>query len=254
MSVPAPLILVVADRKPVTSGQWADIVNDGLPRTYLNAVEEAGGMPVILPPSRVQLANLDRLLDTADGVFLAGGRDLDAELYGRANHPQNDTPLRERDELEIALVIGAKQRHMPIFGACRGMQVLNVALGGTLEQHLADRVDMSPHRNIVGTFTTHEVEVAPASKLAGILQRQLFDIASHHHQAIDSLGEGLVPAAHYRDGVIEAVESANEDFALGVQWHPEEHRGPEGSRLFFAFIEAAAKYGSVRAGHQVLQS
>lgn len=253
MSLEAPLILVVADRKPVTSGRWADIVNDGLPHTYVKAVEDAGGMPIMLPPGDVQLANVDRLLDVADGVFLAGGRDLDADIYGRLSHPLNDEPLRIRDELEIELAIGARSRRMPVLGACRGMQVLNVAWGGTLEQHLADRLDMSPHRDVIGTFTSHEVTVSPESRLGGIFKSHRFDIASHHHQAVDSLGDGLAAAAYHQDGVIEALEAQDEAFVVGVQWHPEEFRGPEGARLFLAFIDAALEYRST-ISHPSLQS
>lgn len=237
-----PVILVVADRKSVTSGAWANIPNDSLPHTYINAVEQAGGMPLLLPPTEVLRDNAERLLDLADGVFLAGGRDLDANLYGRENHPFNDQPLRVRDELEIALVLGAQRRGMPVLGACRGMQVLNVALGGTLEQHLDDRLDMTPHRNIVGKFTAHRVSVVPGTLLAGALGSDAFDIASHHHQAVESLGAGLIASAHFDDGVVEAIEVPGDDFVLGVQWHPEERLDPQGLKLLTAFVEATDRY------------
>ena len=237
-----PVILVVADRKSVTSGAWSNILNDSLPHTYIQAVEQAGGMPLLLPPTEVLRDNAERLLDLADGVFLAGGRDLDADLYGREKHPFNDQPLRVRDELEIALVRGARRRGMPVLGACRGMQVLNVALGGTLEQHLDDRVDMTPHRNIVGKFTSHRVSVAPGTLLAGALGADAFDIASHHHQAVESLGDGLIASAYFDDGVVEAIEAPGDDFVLGVQWHPEERLDPQGLKLLTAFVEATDRY------------
>jgi putative glutamine amidotransferase len=238
----SPLILVVTDRKSVTTGAWANIANDALPHTYIDAVEQAGGVPVLLPPTEMLLENADRLLDLADGVFLAGGRDLDASLYGRESHPLNDKPLRVRDELEIALARGARGRGMPVLGACRGMQVINVAFGGTLEQHLGDRLDMRRHRDTVGEFTSHPVTVAPDTRLAGILGPCSFPIAAHHHQAVETLGEGLVATAHADDGVIEALEEPGDVFVLGVQWHPEERLDPEGRQLLTAFVEAADLY------------
>lgn len=252
MSGVPPLILVVADRKPVTSGAWANIVNDALPHSYIHAVEQAGGMPVLLPPSEVLRDNASHLLDIADGVFLAGGRDLDAQLYGRAGHPLNDSPLRVRDELEIALARGARARGIPVLGACRGMQVLNVAAGGTLEQHLGDRLDMSPHRDTVGTFTSHPVQVSAGSLLREVLENAGFTIDSHHHQAVEDLGDGLVASAHADDGVVEAIEAPGEQFTLGVQWHPEENLAPEGIRLLAAFIGASTDYkNAVRRGRAV---
>lgn len=242
MNTAVPLILVVADRKPVTSGAWANIVNNALPHTYVHAVEQAGGMALLLPPSEVVRGNAERLLDLADGVFLAGGRDLDAELYGRAHHASNDSPLRVRDELEIALARGARARGIPLLGACRGMQVLNVSAGGTLEQHLADRLDMTPHRNEVGTFTAHPVSVASGSLLFQVLKSTGFSIDSHHHQAVEDLGAGLIASAHAHDGVVEAIEAPAESFTLGVQWHPEENLAPEGVRLMAAFLRACTQY------------
>jgi putative glutamine amidotransferase len=246
-----PVILVVADRKSVTSGAWAHIPNDALPHTYIDAVEQAGGMPLLLPPTEMLRDNAERLLDLADGVFLAGGRDLDADLYGRENHPFNDQPLRVRDELEIALVRGAQRRGMPVLGACRGMQVLNVAFGGTLEQHLDDRLDMTPHRNIVGKFTSHKVSVVPGTVLAGALGSDAFDIASHHHQAVESLGDGLIASAHFDDGVVEAIEAPGDDFVLGVQWHPEERLDPQGLKLLTAFVQATDRYRHLSAQPEV---
>ncbi|NKX51220.1 gamma-glutamyl-gamma-aminobutyrate hydrolase family protein, partial [Arthrobacter deserti] len=196
MSSSVPLILVVADRKSASAGAWANIPNDALPHTYIAAVEQAGGVPVLLPPTEMLLENAERLLELADGVFLAGGRDLDAALYGRENHPLNDKPLRIRDDLEIALARGARDRGMPVLGACRGMQVLNVAFGGTLEQHLGDRLDMTPHRDVVGQFTSHPVTVVPGTRLASVLGPRSFPIAAHHHQAVETLGQGLIATAH----------------------------------------------------------
>ncbi|MCB1273064.1 MAG: gamma-glutamyl-gamma-aminobutyrate hydrolase family protein [Leucobacter sp.] len=237
-----PLIGLVADRKHSTSGAWVDILTDGVPHSYLAAIEQAGGAPVLFPALEVHVAQPARLLDGVDGFFMPGGRDLDAEFYGQAPHQTNDSPLRERDELEIALTLEARRRGMPVFGACRGLQVLNVALGGTLTQHLGDHVDMTPHRDVVGTFTSHAVAVKDDTLLRSIVGRESFDIASHHHQSVDALGEGLVATATAPDGVVEAVEAADGSFCLGVQWHPEERLDPEGLDLMRAFVRAANAY------------
>jgi putative glutamine amidotransferase len=236
-----PVIGVVADRKSVTSGAWVDIPNDGLPHRYLAALEEAGGAPLLIPSLDVHLSEPERMLDRIDGLFLPGGRDLDADLYGSEAHPTNDQPLRIRDELEIALTQLAVDRGIPVFGACRGLQVINVAFGGTLEQHLGDRVDLAIHRDVVGTYTAHHVSIEPDSLLSSIAHAQSFEIASHHHQGVDQLGDGLVVSASAPDGVIEAIETSDGTFCLGVQWHPEERLDPEGLALIKAFIAAARK-------------
>lgn len=239
-----PLIAVVADRKATTTGAWVDIVNDSLPHTYQAAIEEAGGAPILIPSLDVHLGDPGRLLNGVDGLFLPGGRDLDAALYGEEAHATNDAPLRIRDELEIALVREARRRGMPIFGACRGAQVINVAFGGSLEQHLGDRVDLTPHRDTIGEFTAHEVAVVPGSLLDSLTQTPSFEIASHHHQSVGRLADGLVISATAPDGVAEAIEATGHPFCLGVQWHPEERLDPEGLALVRAFIDAARQYGA----------
>ena len=234
-----PLIGIVADRKSASYGSWVDIPTDAISHTYVSAVQEAGGAPIIFPSLDVHVDDPERLIDLVDGLFLPGGRDLDAELYGSVAHPTNDTPLRVRDELEIALTQLARERDIPILGACRGMQVLNVALGGTLEQHLGDRIDLTPHRDIYGEHTSHPVSILPDTLLRSITHEAEFDISSHHHQGVDRLGEGLVVSASAPDGVVEAIETTDGAFCLGVQWHPEERLDPEGIALIRAFVQAA---------------
>ncbi|TYL50518.1 gamma-glutamyl-gamma-aminobutyrate hydrolase family protein [Agromyces mariniharenae] len=234
-----PLIGIVADRKAASYGSWVDIPTDAISHTYVSAVQEAGGAPIIFPSLDVHVDDPERLIDLVDGLFLPGGRDLDAELYGSVAHPTNDKPLRVRDELEIALTQLARERDIPILGACRGMQVLNVALGGTLEQHLGDRIDLTPHRNIYGEHTSHPVSILPDTLLRSITHEADFEISSHHHQGVDRLGEGLVVSASAPDGVVEAIETTNGAFCLGVQWHPEERLDPEGIALIRAFVQAA---------------
>lgn len=242
-----PFIGVVADRKSASAGAWVDIPTDGLSHAYLSALEQAGGAPVLFPSLVVHLDEPGRLLDRVDGLFLPGGRDIDAELYGSEAHPSNDTPLRLRDELEVALVRVARERGMPILGACRGMQLLNVALGGTLEQHLGDRLDLTPHRATVGERTEHPVAIHAGTLLRSITHDEEFDISSHHHQAVDRLGEGLVASASAPDGVIEAIEATDGAFCLGVQWHPEERLDPEGIALIRAFVDASRAFARVGA-------
>lgn len=234
-----PIIGVVADRKSASYGAWVDIPTDGLSHAYLAAIQEAGGAPLLFPSLDVHLDDPERLIGLVDGLFLPGGRDLDAELYGSVAHPSNDQPLRVRDELEIALTRLARERDVPVLGACRGMQVLNVALGGTLEQHLGDRIDLTPHRDIYGEHTSHPVAIAPDTLLRSITHEDEFEISSHHHQGVDRLGEGLVASASAPDGVVEAIETTDGAFCLGVQWHPEERLDPEGIALIRAFIAAA---------------
>lgn len=234
-----PRIAVVADRKVVSSGAWQNILTDGLPHTYLTALEQAGALPLLVPALEVSLDHVAEILDVADGLFLPGGRDIDAQLYGDDPHELNDQPLRIRDELEIALVAEARRRQMPIFGACRGMQVINVALGGTLTQHLDEVTDMTPHRDVVGEFTSHPVTVIEGTVLASLAPATEFSIASHHHQGVDVLGAGLTASAIAPDGIIEALEAREGAFCVGVQWHPEEQLGQEGLDLIRAFIAEA---------------
>ena len=235
-----PLIGLVADRKVVTVGQWIEVPNDAIPHSYVAAIQQSGGSPLLIPSVAVNLANVDRILEAIDGLFLPGGSDLDSNLYGEECHAENDQPLRMRDDLELALVRRAVERGIPIYGVCRGMQVINVALGGTLEQHLGDRLDMTPHRDEIGVYTVHEVIPVAGSRLAEIVGTSTFAIASHHHQAVAQLGPGLVACAVAPDGVVEAVEAPGEQFLLGVQWHPEQKLPGTGLELFRAFVHAAA--------------
>lgn len=237
-----PLIAVVADRKSVTAGPWKNISTDGLPHSYIAAIELAGGIPLLIPSLYVSLAEAQRLIGLVDGLFLPGGRDIDSDLYDTPAHELNDEPLRIRDELEIALVKFAREIRMPIFGACRGMQIINVALGGTLTQHLDDVTDMTPHRDIVGEFTSHPVAITEGTTLARLAPQPELNIASHHHQSVDVLGKNLIASAVAPDGVVEALEIADGSFCLGVQWHPEEQLDLEGLALITAFVQSAKNF------------
>ena len=181
-------------------------------------------------------------LDALDGLMLAGGNDLDPSYYDAAPHRATQEPQPERDQAELALMRGALERDMPILAICRGMQVMNVARGGSLIQHLPEHLESTAHREVVGAFSEHPVEIAPNSLLEEILGPPA-PVKSHHHQAADRIGAGLSPVAWSQDGTVEALEDPSRRFALGVQWHPEE--GPD-MALFNALVDAAQVYRTTR--------
>jgi gamma-glutamyl-gamma-aminobutyrate hydrolase PuuD len=187
---------------------------------------------------------VEETLDLLDGVIFSGGNDVDPARYGAEPHPQTDEPRRERDEAELALLTAALARDMPVLAVCRGSQVLNVALGGDLVQHLPDAVGHERHRHTPGEFADHEVEVDPTSRLGAILGQRA-SVKSHHHQGYGRLGSGLAPVAWAEDGTVEGLEDPSRRFALGVLWHPEE--GDEFA-LFQALVEQAREYRERRVG------
>lgn len=208
-----------------------------LPRVYTDCVIGAGGAVVGLPPQPPHPDAIERVLDGIDGLILTGGKDVDAALYGERAHPENDTPRPDRDAWELALVRAAIARDLPLLGICRGLQVLNVALGGTLVQHLPDVI--GSHRYSYGnaTFADNPVITVPGTRIGGMLGDSL-TVKSYHHQAINHLAEGLTVSARGDDGIIQAVDIDGMSFGVAVQWHPEET--PDDLRLFAALIEAAA--------------
>jgi putative glutamine amidotransferase len=204
-----------------------------IPATYVRAIEAAGGRALLVPPS---LEGIDETLDRLDGLLFSGGSDLDPELYGQHVHPETNGIAPERDRAELALLIAALERDMPVLAVCRGSQVLNVALGGDLVQHLPDVVGDDKHKHTPGVFADHEVAVQDGTQLAAIVGERVA-VKSHHHQGFGSLGSGLRESARADDGTIEAVEDPTRRFALGVLWHPEEG---EDFELFRALVEEAA--------------
>jgi putative glutamine amidotransferase len=179
--------------------------------TYLRALDAAGAMPVVLPP----VGDAEAVLARLDGICLSGGPDLDPAAYGASDrHPQLGDTEPSLDEFELALARAALADGVPILGVCRGAQALNVAAGGTLHQHIDGHRQTEP-----GTVTTHVVDVATRTRLAGIVGPGTLGVNSFHHQAVDTLGAGLRAVAHAPDGTIEAVEGAG--FTVGVQWHAE---------------------------------
>ena len=218
---------------------------------YVDGVVGGGGIPMVLPPI-VEMA--EKVAGRIDGLLLSGGSDLDPSYYGEEPVPELNPTIPKRDAFEMALVEHALERGVPVFGICRGLQVLNVALGGTLYQDLPSQLhpDLIAHRQQVPKWQwTHEVEVDGNSKVAGIMETDDIRVNSYHHQAIKDLSGDLVAVAHSSDGVIEAAESPNlsERWLVGVQWHAEAMRdiGPENRNLFRAHVVAAERYALRRA-------
>jgi putative glutamine amidotransferase len=224
-------------------GIW-DVRASFLPHIYFEGVTLAGGIAVLLPPQPVDEEIAQRVLDGLDGLVITGGKDVDPARYGQAPHPQTDEPRHDRDAWEFALVAAALQRRLPILGICRGAQVLNIALGGTLHQHLPDVIGHSKHQAGNAVFSESRVHVEPGTRLASLLG-EYSDEQCYHHQAIAELGQGLIVSARDTDGVIEAVELPGDTFVLAVQWHPEERLSD--LRLFAAVVAAANEYASERA-------
>ena len=217
--------------------------------SYLQAIERAGGLPVVMPP--LDLAAVEPLLDSLAGLCLSGGPDLDPESYHARRHPELGPTEPELDRFELAVAREGDERELPILAICRGCQALNVARGGTLFQHLpARRSTTIEHRQREpGDRPTHEVEVEPASLLARVLGRTHLEVNSFHHQAPKKLGRGLRAVAWAPDRVIEGVEAMDREFVLGVQWHAEgiAHL-PEQAALFQEFVAAARRAGSGARG------
>jgi len=205
-----------------------------VPAEYVRAVVAAGGAPLLVPPG----APFDETLDVVDGLVFSGGSDLDPELYGAEAHAETLGVIRERDDFELGLMRAALERDVPILAICRGSQVLNVALGGDLEQHVPDRVGTELHREVAGVFSDHGVSVVGRTRLASIIGDH-HDVKSHHHQGFGSLGSGLRESARAPDGTLEAVEDPSRRFTLGVLWHPE---AGEDKALFTALVAEATAF------------
>jgi putative glutamine amidotransferase len=213
-----------------------------IPASYVASVEHAGGRPVVLPPSDDEPA---AVLDLLDGLVVSGGPDLDPSLYGADPHAETDPPRPQRDRFELDLISGALARDMPVLAVCRGSQVLNVARGGDLVQHLPEVVGHERHKHTPGEFADHEVSLEPRSRLARVLNGDRAPVKSHHHQGYGRVGESLRPVAWADDGTVEALEDPEKRFALGVLWHPEEG---EDKALFEALVEEARRYRAERLG------
>jgi putative glutamine amidotransferase len=210
-----------------------------LPRSYIDAVQRAGGLAIMLPPDEHAMDEPDAVLDLVDGLILAGGADIDPDAYGEERHRKTVGTVPERDTFEIALTRRAFERDMPLLGICRGMQLMNVARGGTLLQHLPESHGHHEHRRNPGSFdgADHDVRLAEGSLAARAAGETTHGTKSHHHQGVDRLGDGLeVTGWSTLDELPEAIELPGSRFALGVQWHPE---ADETSRLIEALVADA---------------
>jgi putative glutamine amidotransferase len=203
-----------------------------VPAAYVRAVVAAGGSPLLVPPG----AGIAETLRAVDGLVFSGGSDLDPGLYSAEAHPETRDVVRERDEFELELMRAALEQDMPMLAVCRGSQVLNVALGGGIEQHLPEVVGSDTHKHTPGVFADHDVGVVDGTRLAGIVGGRVA-VKSHHHQGFGALGAGLRESAHADDGTVEALEDPSRRFTVGVLWHPEE---ADDLQLFEALVEEAA--------------
>jgi gamma-glutamyl-gamma-aminobutyrate hydrolase PuuD len=233
-----PVIGITTYLTPARFGVWED-ETALIPAAYVRAIEAAGGRPLLVPPST---DGIDETLDRLDGLLFSGGSDLDPELYGQDAHPETNGIVPERDRAEIALLRAALERDMPVLAVCRGSQVLNVALGGDLVQHLPDVIGDEKHKHTPGEFADHEVNLEPGTRVQKILGDHA-PVKSHHHQGYGRLGTGLRESARADDGTIEALEDPERRFAIGVLWHPE---AGEDFALFEALVEEAKEYRSER--------
>lgn len=208
------------------------------PQTYPAAVQAAGGLAVILPPDPVVTADPDLVLDRIDALLLAGGSDIDPATYGADPGPETTGYRAERDEFELALLRRALDRDLPALGICRGMQMLNVACGGTIDQHVPDRLGGDVlHREVPGTYSEHGVEIIAGTLAARAVGGEQARVKSHHHQAVERLGEGLAISGYSAtDRIVEAIELPGKRYALGVLWHPEEDMY---SNVIGSLVEAA---------------
>jgi putative glutamine amidotransferase len=216
--------VVIGVCTPLERARWAvwDMAAAVVAANYLEAVWSAGARTMLIPPDPALIDDPGPVIDRIDGLLLLGGADIAADRYGQEPHPDSEPPQPARDRVEIALVLAAAARGVPVLGICRGLQIINVARGGTLRQHLPDELADEIHRRHVGRFegNAHDVRLAPGSLAARATGAPVHRVVSHHHQAIDDLGDGLVASGWSEDGVVEAAEGRG-GFLLGVQWHPE---------------------------------
>jgi len=236
--VARPLIGITTYVTPAKWGAW-ELEAALIPVDYVRAVERAGGRALLVPPSE---DGVEETLQALDGLLFSGGSDLDPDLYDQEPHDETSGVHEQRDRAELALLEAALQRDMRVLAICRGSQVLNVARGGDLVQHLPDVVGDEKHKHTPGSYADHDVTVEDGTRLASLLGDRA-PVKSHHHQGIGRIGEGLRIAAHAEDGTVEAVEDPGRRFAVGVLWHPE---AGDDARLFEELVREAEHYRAAR--------
>jgi len=232
----ACLIGVTAATEPAHWGVWRQPA-DLAPTGYALTVQRAGAVAVLLPTDPAVTSDPGPLLERLDGLILTGGADVDPGTYGAEAAPGTADTRPERDHFEISLAKAALSSDLPFLGVCRGFQLMNVAAGGSLEQHLPDVVGHERHRSVPGQFDEHEVDLLEGSQIAALCGSEQLTVSSHHHQGLGRLGSGLeVTGTSIPDGIAEAIEVKGKSFALGVQWHPEID---ENDSLISALVDAA---------------
>ena len=233
-----PIIGITTYAEQARWGVW-DVPTALTPMSYVNAVQQAGGRPFLVPPAEDAV---DETLEAVDGLLFTGGSDIDPSFYNAEPHPSVDGTRPDRDRAELALMEAALARELPVLAVCRGMEVMNVARGGDIVQHLPDVLGHEDHKHTPGVFGDHEVDLEPQSRL-GTLLGDRAPVKSHHHQGVGQLGEGLREVAWAGDGTIEGLEDPSRPFALGVLWHPEQG---EDFALFRGLVEEARRYRESR--------
>jgi putative glutamine amidotransferase len=230
-----PTVGITAATEKVSYGPWEEVPAVMSPVRYVRAIQRAGGRAVLLPPDPDDARDPGEVLGLIDALLLTGGAgDLDPALYGQERHPKTGPVHEERDAYELSLARAVLEREVPTLGVCRGMQVLNLAYGGTIEQHVPDAVGHEEHRHTPGTFADHEVQLEPGSLAARATGAERTAVKSHHHQGIKEVGKGLRATGwSTTDDLVEALEDPGRKFVLGVLWHPEED---ERSRLIKALV------------------
>jgi putative glutamine amidotransferase len=230
-----PTVGITAATEWVSYGPWEEVPAVMSPVRYVRAVQHAGGRAVLLPPDPEDARDPGGVLGVIDALLLTGGAgDVNPALYGEERHPETGPVHEERDAYELALARAVLECEVPTLGVCRGMQVLNLAYGGTIEQHVPDAVGHEEHRHTPGTFADHEVRLEPGSLAARAAGTELTAVKSHHHQGVQEVGDGLrVTGWSTMDDIVEALEDPGRKFVLGVLWHPEED---EKSQLIKALV------------------
>ncbi len=242
-TAPRPVIGLTTYLERAQQGVW-DVRASFLPQQYFDGVTSSGGAALLLPPQPSPRAAADVVLDRIDGLVLTGGLDVQPELYGAERHPLTDPARSDRDDWELALLRGARERGIPVLGICRGLQLINVAAGGTLHQHLPDVLGTDRYQLGDGVFARNEVAVSGGTMLSELVGTGALTVSSYHHQGIDRLGDDLVVSARSGEGLPQAIESPGSDFLVAVQWHPEEDAADR--RLFLGLVAAATEYAAGR--------
>jgi putative glutamine amidotransferase len=233
-----PVIGITTYVEPASWGVWHDVPAAVIPNAYIRQVTAAGGLALLVPPlpDDASAEDVQRLLDRLDGLILSGGADVEPAQYGAEPHPRVQAPRRDRDDSELLLARASGAADLPVLGVCRGMQIMAVAAGGHLWQHLPDMIDSERHAPQPGAYGRHEVRIDPQSRLGSILGDRV-DVATYHHQGVGEHPGLNATAWADEDGLLEAFEDTSASFRLGVQWHPEVGEDP---RLFQALVAAAS--------------